>query len=101
MTEFQKWIEGVAIGWCNTGLKLDESDRRAVTSFTRWLMEIGAGSALTALKPIKDAPRDGREVLCTDGKVWRVCVPKKFQPDVWEYFRDEQHAPGHTLGRKP
>lgn len=37
-------------------------------------------TAMVTLKPIKDAPRDGREVLCTDGKVWRVCVPKLMFP---------------------
>lgn len=43
------------------------------------------------LRPISEMPeelRDGREVLCTDGDIWRVCRPKLFRPDVWEYFRD-------------
>lgn len=41
------------------------------------------------LKPIAEAPRDGREILCTDGKLWRVCTPKEFQPDLWEFARFE------------
>lgn len=53
------------------------------------------------LRPIADAPRDGREVLCTDGKIWRVCVPKMHRIDVWEYFRDEAHCPGHTWSMVP
>jgi hypothetical protein len=39
------------------------------------------------LRLIADAPRDGREILCTDGIFWRVCVPKEFSPDIWEWHR--------------
>ena len=55
---------------------------------------------LPSPRPIADAPRDGREVLCTDGHIWRVCVPKLFG-DRWEFFRDEKHAPGHTWSMVP
>ncbi len=53
------------------------------------------------LRPIKDAPRDGREVLCTDGVIWRVCTPKQFIDGHWEFFRDDKHAPGHTWSMVP
>lgn len=39
------------------------------------------------LRPIAEAPRDGREILCTDGILWRVCMPKEFSPDIWEFHR--------------
>lgn len=47
------------------------------------------------LMPIADAPRDGREVLVTDGTTWRVAVPKRFGNE-WEWFRSETFCPGHT-----
>jgi hypothetical protein len=53
------------------------------------------------LQPIALAPRDGREVLCTDGQSWRVCRPKLLREDVWEYHRDEKHAPGHSWSMVP
>lgn len=52
------------------------------------------------LRPIAEAPRDGREVLCTDGSIWRVCVPKLFG-DKWEFFRDEKIIPGHSWSMVP
>lgn len=53
------------------------------------------------LRPISEAPRDGREILCTDGSLWRVCRPKLFRTDVWEYHRDERNAPGHSWSMVP
>jgi hypothetical protein len=61
-------------------------------------------------QPIETAPRDGREILGVCGDMIRVCWPKLFprpitpgddmtdsRPgDRWEYFRDNEHAPGHT-----
>ena len=44
-------------------------------------------SARPTLRPIADAPRDGREILCTDGIFWRVCVPKEDSPDMWEWHQ--------------
>jgi hypothetical protein len=61
-------------------------------------------------QPIETAPRDGRELLMTDGTVKRVCYPKKFprpivagddltisKPgDVWEFFSDYEIVRGHS-----
>lgn len=44
-------------------------------------------SGRPTLRPIEDAPRDGREVLCTDGIFWRVCTPKEDTTDIWEFHR--------------
>jgi len=66
-------------------------------------------------QPIETAPRDGRELLCTDGMVVRVCSPKRFPRPVtldddmttskagdwWEYFRDDENAPGHSWSMRP
>jgi hypothetical protein len=55
-------------------------------------------------KPMAELPeghRDGRDLLCTDGMVARVCRPKRFKPDVWEYHRDERWCPGHTWSMIP
>jgi len=75
-------------------------------------------------KPVAEVPppRDGRELLMkrqySDGSAFvRVCTPKQFprplerladvhnidsQPgDIWEYHRDERHAPGHTWSMIP
>lgn len=66
-------------------------------------------------QPIETAPRDGREILATDGDVVRVCRPKMFpRPisagddltmskagDVWEFFRDEANAPGQSWSLRP
>lgn len=67
-------------------------------------------------RDISSAPRDGRSILCIDasGNI-HVCYPKLFpRPvnvssdpgvsmagDVWEYFRDEINAPGHTWSTVP
>lgn len=56
---------------------------------------------IVGLRPIAEAPRDGREILCTDGLIWRVCVPKAFMPDIWEFHRDENSAPGHSWSMAP
>jgi hypothetical protein len=53
------------------------------------------------LRPIAEAPRDGREILCTDGVIWRVCTPREFMPDIWEFHRDERFCPGHTWSMAP
>jgi hypothetical protein len=69
-------------------------------------------------QPIETAPRDGRLLLMTDGKNTCVCYPKALpRPvdllvgevypfssragDVWEYFRDEVNAPGHSWSMRP
>jgi hypothetical protein len=69
-------------------------------------------------QPIETAPRDGRHLLMTDGEHVHVCYPKLFprpvdkmatpedaaasKPgDVWEYFRDEINAPGHSWSMVP
>lgn len=66
-------------------------------------------------QPIETAPRDGRPLLMTNGEMVRVCYPKLFpRPvahgddratsragDVWEYHRDDEHAPGHTWSIVP
>lgn len=70
-------------------------------------------------QPIETAPRDGRRLLMTDGENTHVCYPKLFpRPltelkgsdptkwesragDRWEYFRDDEHAPGHTWSLVP
>lgn len=51
-------------------------------------------------------PRDGRELLMKiqrdDGTQFvRVCVPKLFRADVWEYHRDEKFTEGHTWSMMP
>jgi hypothetical protein len=53
------------------------------------------------LRPIAEAPRDGREILCTDGVFWRVCVPKVFSPDIWEFFRTEIGPHVHSWSMAP
>lgn len=52
-------------------------------------------------QPISTAPRDGTEILCVEDGVFRVCRPKKFNLDRWEYFRNEQFCPGHTFSLSP
>ena len=59
------------------------------------------GARASAWQPIETAPRDGRELLCCCGDLIRVCRPKAFQQEVWEYFRDEVNAPGHTWSMEP
>lgn len=49
-----------------------------------WKAPSEPAKAPLVLRPIAEAPRDGREVLCTDGVLWRVCTPKFFSPD-WEF----------------
>jgi len=44
-------------------------------------------SGKPTLRLIADAPRDGREILCTDGIFWRVCTPKADVPNMWEFHR--------------
>lgn len=62
-------------------------------------------------------PRDGQSLLMTDGENIHICYPKLFpRPlsmmsdvhnvesrvgDVWEYFRDEKDAPGHSWSMIP
>lgn len=71
---------------------------------------------MTTWHDISSAPRDGRSILCIDsrGNI-HVCYPKLFpRPvnvlgnsnvsmvgDVWEYFRDDINAPGHTWSMVP
>jgi hypothetical protein len=65
---------------------------------------------------MESAPRDGREILCTDGERVRVCRPKRFprplskiSADVViesmagdrEYFRDDDVIPGHSWSMVP
>ena len=72
---------------------------------------------------METAPRDGTQILCTDGHEIRVCYPKTFpRPisilreqgrfgkgeiaesmagDTWEYFRDDENAPGHSWNMIP
>jgi hypothetical protein len=69
-------------------------------------------------RPIETAPRDGTWIIASDGDAIRVCYPKAFpRPlaesgddqnfltsragDVWEYFRDDEHAPGHSWSMCP
>lgn len=52
-------------------------------------------------QPISTAPRDGTEILCVEDGVFRVCRPKEFNLDRWEYFRNEQFCPGHTFSLSP
>lgn len=52
-------------------------------------------------QPISTAPRDGTEILCVEDGVFRVCRPKAFNLDRWEYFRNEQFCPGHTFSLSP
>lgn len=56
---------------------------------------------IVMLRPISEAPCDGREILCTNGEIWRVCVPKLLQPGVWEFFRNERICPGHSWSMEP
>lgn len=70
---------------------------------------------LDAWQPIETAPRDGCRLLMTDGEEVQVCYPKLFprpisagddmtesRPgDRWEYFRDDEHAPGHSWSMRP
>jgi hypothetical protein len=49
-----------------------------------WVSE---NSRAVGLRPIAEAPRDGREILCTDGIFWRVCTPKEDTTDIWEFHR--------------
>lgn len=67
--------------------------------------------------PMETAPMDGREILCVNeyGTI-KVCSPKTFprpihpdggdmtvprKGDRWEYFRDDENAPGHTWSMIP
>jgi hypothetical protein len=67
---------------------------------------------------IETAPRDGRRLLMTDGERIEICHPKRFprpldqmatpedaaasKPgDKWEYFRDEDNAPGRSWSMIP
>ena len=70
--------------------------------------------------PIEMAPRDGRKLLMIKGSRFQVCYPKLFprpiddenrhlkpsdwpsKPgDLWEYFRDDEWAKGHTWAMRP
>ena len=70
--------------------------------------------------PIESAPRDGRKLLMIEGDRIQVCYPKLFprpiddenrhlkpsdwpsKPgDLWEYFRDDEWAKGHTWAMRP
>jgi len=69
--------------------------------------------------PISTAPRDGRKLLMTDGRKTQVCYPKLYPRqidqldghdpsrwesragDLWEYFRDDVNAPGHSWSMVP
>jgi hypothetical protein len=65
--------------------------------------------------PIETAPRDGSHLLMTDGHSIHVCYLKLYpRPlsldddmsqsmagDVWEYFRDQENAPGHSWSMIP
>lgn len=44
-------------------------------SFTRRIWRCHPAPPKPALRPISEAPDDGREILCTDGVYWRVCTP--------------------------
>lgn len=70
-------------------------------------------------QPMETAPRDGTQILaCISGTdIAHVCYPKRFPKpivemkgrdmekseagDVWEYFRDEVHAIGHSWSFVP
>lgn len=59
------------------------------------------GFKIVGLRPIADAPMDGREVLVTDGVYWRVAIPKAFREGIWEYHRDDANCPGHSWSLAP
>ena len=59
------------------------------------------GHRVVGLRPIAEAPMDGREVLVTDGVYWRVAIPKQFADGIWEYARDDANCPGHTWNCAP
>lgn len=70
----------------------------AVSSKRRW---VPLTHRVVGLRPIAEAPQDGREVLCTDGVLWRVCVQKEFAPDIWEFARHECAGITHTWSMAP
>ena len=65
------------------------------------LVYLTALEAALSWQPIETAPRDGREILCFENGIIRVCRPKQFNLDRWEYFRNEQFCPGHTFSLSP
>lgn len=72
-------------------------------------------AVIAGWQPIETAPRDGRELLMTDGVRVRVCYPKRYpRPisggddltisragDVWEFFRDYEIMPNHSWSLVP
>lgn len=70
----------------------------SVSSTRRWVPNT---HKVIGLRPIAEAPLDGREVLVTDGVYWRVAIPKEFKDGIWEYHRDDANCPGHTWSCAP
>ena len=55
-------------------------------------------------KDISTVPDDVHDILgCTENGMVRVCTRKlfKFPDGRWEWFRDQEHCPGHTWSIVP
>jgi hypothetical protein len=89
-------FDGMTVGELIASLEKGASSMSEVTAAAlRHLSKQLAG------QPISTAPRDGTEILCVEDGVFRVCRPKAFNLDRWEYFRNEQFCPGHTFSLSP
>ena len=95
-------------------------DEQARKPFYAAIVAIADAHLTSGWRPIETAPRTGLRLLMTDGVNIQICYPKTFprplserppsgdddlsqsKPgDVWEYFRDDEHAPGHSWSMRP